>query len=163
LLFGNCDAATADSGVNADITRYLNAASSLGEIDRDHYYRDMAVHWIRENPSRAAVLYVQKLAHYFSANDRLATASEASGLRTLAATLAYLPLELGMIARVALARRFPMKSGEVLLLTLYLANGLLAAVFFTRVRLRLPVDFLILGLLGCLAALTTKQRSISPI
>jgi len=78
-------------------------------------------------------------------------------LRTVIATAAFVPLQLTLLARSVLAKRFPLKPVELLLLSLYLANALLAAVFFTRTRLRVPADFLLLALLGGLAGLAVRS------
>jgi hypothetical protein len=108
----------------------------------------MARLWIEANPGKAAALYAAKLLHYFSSNDRLATAGEGSALRTVVATVAYLPLLLTLMIRPFVKARYPWKPVELLIFALYLSNALLAAVFFTRVRLRLPADFMLLPVLG---------------
>lgn len=158
LLYGNCDGATPSSGVNADISRFESVAATLGEVDRDHYFRQMAIDWIFSNPWRAGTLYLGKLLHYFSSNDRLATTSETSVLRTAVATVAYAPLAGAFFGRALLARRCALKPSEVLLLLLYATNALLAAVFFTRVRLRVPADYLLLPLIGTIAAWLAERR-----
>ena len=158
LLYGNNENATPNSGVNADVSRYISAASGLGELGRDHYYRQAAFAWIEANPASAVWLYFGKLLHYFSSNDRLATASETSAKQTLVATLAYVPLQATLVGRLILARWRALKPIELLLFALYACNAVLAAVFFTRVRLRVPVDFLVLPLLGALAASLADRR-----
>jgi len=153
LLYGNCESASPDSGVNADISRYLAAASSLGEVDRDHYFREMALQWIRANPWDAAALYVGKFLHYFSSSDRLATPGEGSAARAMVATVAYLPVLCAVLIRPLLAKRRPLERVELLVLSLYMTNAAFAAAFFTRVRFRVPADLLAFTLVGFLVAI----------
>jgi len=49
-----------------------------------------------------------------------------------------------LVVRLALGRRDPLSSLEVLLLALYLGGGMAYAVYFTRIRFRLPFDWLLI-------------------
>jgi hypothetical protein len=51
-----------------------------------------------------------------------------------------------LVVRLALVRRIPLSALEVLLLALYLGAGLAYAVYFTRIRFRLPFDWLLIAL-----------------
>jgi hypothetical protein len=48
--------------------------------------------------------------------------------------------------RVVLWRRFPFAGLELLLLWLYIGGGLAYAVYFTRIRFRLPFDWLLIAM-----------------
>lgn len=158
LLLGNSEHATPSSGVNANIEEYLRASQAMSETERDAFYKHGALGWISENPGRALGLYLGKVAHYFSMNDQLATASEGGGARKLLATLMFIPLQAAALARLLLIKRFPLRPPEQLLFGFFLVNAPLAAVFFTRVRLRLPMDFCLLALLGGLIPLLAQLR-----
>lgn len=145
LLYGNSENTTAGAGVTTDISRYLADAQMLGEIERDHFYRDAALTWVRENPGRAFGLYLAKLAHFFAPVEDLATKGAGGGSRMLLLGCSYVLLLAGLVFRLASWRRIPLHASDYLLLALYLANAAVLALFFTRIRFRLPLDLLVIG------------------
>jgi 4-amino-4-deoxy-L-arabinose transferase-like glycosyltransferase len=153
LLLGNSEGTRPNAGTIVDISRYKEQAAGMGEADADAYYRDEALDWIRDNPGRAAGLYLQKVLNYFNFRNELVTQSEASPLRDLLVLLTYGPLLLILLARLALKRRFPLDPTEWLWIALYLLSALTTAVFFTRIRFRLPFDFLLILLAAASTAL----------
>ena len=144
LLLGNSEHARANSGTNVDISRYVRAANGRSEVDRDAYYRSQAFRWIHDHKLAAVKLYVSKVLNYFNFRNELRTRSQASTGKDLLLLLTYGPLLLLALARLAYARRRRMSSFEVLCLVLYFANALWAAVFFTRVRFRAPLDAILI-------------------
>jgi hypothetical protein len=58
----------------------------------------------------------------------------------------YGPLLGILIVRLCLVRRFPLSDFEVLLLALYLGAGMAYALYLTRIRYRLPFDWLLIAL-----------------
>jgi len=58
----------------------------------------------------------------------------------------YYPLLALVGWRLWWRKRVPMTRGEWMMLGIYLCNGLLAAIFFTRIRFRLPFDALLMTL-----------------
>jgi hypothetical protein len=76
--------------------------------------------------------------------------------------LTYYPLLALSLVRCALWRRYPFSSAELLLYALYFGNALLSALFFTRIRFRIPFDAVLIvcdaALLGHLAASWTSRR-----
>ena len=58
----------------------------------------------------------------------------------------YGPLLALLVVRLMLIRRLPLTDLEVLFLSLYLAAGMAYAIFFTRIRYRLPFDWLLIAL-----------------
>jgi hypothetical protein len=155
LLLGNSPNTKADSGVNVDLS-YLPLPPSLDEVEVSRYYQAAAFGWVREHPGQAFALYWAKLAHYFAVSDQLATGSEVSASKRLVLGMTYAPLLAVLVGRCVWFRRFKWSPLDRLLVILYLTNGCLAAVFFTRVRFRLPFDLLLIALLaGTLAQLAS--------
>ena len=81
--------------------------------------------------------------------------------RDLVMLVTYGFLLLLTAARLALCRRFPLDEYERLALLLYVLNGAFAAVFFTRVRFRLPFDFLLISLCALFLAQLLERRAES--
>jgi 4-amino-4-deoxy-L-arabinose transferase-like glycosyltransferase len=144
LLLGNSPDATAGSGTNADISSYEKAAASqhLDETALDHFYTKQAETWIRQHPGHAAVLYAQKVANNFSYHDDLATSSQSGGAQNLLSAVSYYPILLLALLRIALLRRWRLRPPEKLVIGIIVVNVLLLAVFFTRLRFRVPLDAL---------------------
>ena len=160
LLLGNSENARPNSGTNADIRRYEAAAANMGEIDRDRYYGSQAVSFIRGNPGRAAWLYARKFLNYFNYRNELFVKTEGSPLRDAVAVLTYGPLLAMALLRVLLARKWPLTRLEHFALLLYVLNGAYAAIFFTRLRFRVPFDYLLLLVAGLLLGrLAAAMRS----
>lgn len=159
LLLGNSERVTASSGPGGDISTYRLRAErlDLDEVELDHFYRDEALDWMIANPMPAGELYLQKVAHNFSFRDDLATAGQSSAVQDLVSALAYYPL-LGLaLLRVLTLRRWPLGTVERATLWLLVGNMLLLALFFTRLRLRVPLDGLMI-LLAATAAAHLLQR-----
>ena len=155
LLLGNSPGTTADSGTSVDISAYTKVATErhYGETELDHYYTGEAVHWITGNPGSAAALYAEKVANNFSFADDLATASQGSTAQNLVSAVSYYPILLLAVLRLLLYRRWPLRPTEKLVAWTIVVNVLLLAVFFTRLRFRVPLD----GLTIVLAASTVTN------
>ena len=109
---------------------------------------------VRERPREAAELYAKKLVFWFAfrnelVSDRIVPGGSGSGppwLRDAVMAITY-GLLLGiLLVRLALVRSHPMQSLEGLILALYLGGGVAYAVYFTRIRFRLPFDWLLIAL-----------------
>lgn len=144
LLLGNCENTTPNAGRTADITKYMVAAASLGEIERDQYYRSQAVSFILNNKLHIAKLYVLKVFNYFNFKNELVTQAEASSLKNFVMLLSYLPLLVLFMIRLPMTKIHPLSPLEILLVFLYFSNAFYSAIFFTRIRFRLPFDFLLI-------------------
>jgi 4-amino-4-deoxy-L-arabinose transferase-like glycosyltransferase len=144
LLLGNSPNATPDSGTNADISAYARAAAArhLGEVDQDHFFTSQATDWIKHNPGQALALYGGKVANNFSYSDNLATTGQRGGAQDLVSALSYYPILLLALLRIALLRRWRPRPSEKLVIGVIVVNVLLLAVFFTRLRFRVPLDAL---------------------
>lgn len=143
LLLGNSEHTTPNAGVNVDISRYGKQAAGMGEVERDAFFRRAAYRYMMANPGRSARLYMLKFLNYFNYRNRLYVRSESTRARDVAVLLTYVPLLALGLLRVLGARRRPISEYDVFVLLLYLLNGAFAAVFFTRIRLRLPFDVLL--------------------
>ncbi|WP_083472474.1 glycosyltransferase family 39 protein [Kibdelosporangium phytohabitans] len=140
LLLGNNPDATGSSGTSVDVSAYERRAKELDldEVGIDKFYSDQAVEWIKANPGAAANLYAAKVAHNFAYSDTLKT--EGQGASDLLAALSYYPLLALALLRVMVSKRFPLHRVDKLCLWAIVLNVLLLAVFFTRIRFRVPLD-----------------------
>ncbi len=153
LLIGNSENATGDSTSSVDISRYTVLGHQMSEPQRNKYYTDSAKQWMKEHPREALRLYEAKLIHYFAfadkttANDRSTPLSdENNSWRQVIMIATYGPLLFLLFARIMLSPKFPMSEDEMCLTGLYFVSALFSAVFFSRIRFRLPMDWLLLVL-----------------
>lgn len=149
LLQGNSEHSKAMSGSSTDIDKYVATSSKMSEIERDRFFRDSAMSWVREHPDTALHLYVLKLVEYFTFTEKTATENFASQAeqpfwRTLIMLFTYEPLLLLLLVRIAIARRHPISEFEVLFAFLYFMNAPFASIFYSRIRYRLPMDWILL-------------------
>lgn len=151
LLLGNSENTTADSGTNVDIAYYWNESDKMGldEIGRDKYFQAKAIEWIWNHKTDAIELYCKKFFNHFSYSNDLWVGEEASPFKDKLMLLTYWPLLIVCVVRILMVSQFRLSAFEVLLVGLYIFSGLVYAVFFTRIRFRLPFDFLLI----CLAAM----------
>ncbi|TCO65148.1 ArnT family glycosyltransferase [Actinocrispum wychmicini] len=158
LLLGNNPDATGGSGTSVDVSAYENEAKArkLDEVQIDHFYSGKAVDWITEHPGQAAGLYVSKVANNFTYSDTLKT--EGQGASDVLAALTYYPLLALAVLRVLLWRRFPLRRLDKLLVWTIVLNVLLLAVFFTRIRFRVPLDSLTIVLAVSTVAVWWDRR-----
>jgi hypothetical protein len=163
LLIGNCENTIPYGGSgNVDRSRYGKVAEELhlNEFEADKFYQQAAITWIRENPGRAFVLYLEKTANYFNIYNEYAagTNAELSVWKQVGMGATYLAL-MGLLAwRLAEAKRFPLDAREKLLLAIYILSAFTMAIFVTRIRYRLPYDYLIIAIVAA-----HLQRRLSPL
>jgi len=109
--------------------------------------------FIRENPGRAFTLYVQKFLFWFHfrntiSSDKVVPGGAGAGtvwLRDLLMLVTYGPLLGVLLFRLALFRKYPLSSLETLFVALYLGGGMAYAIYATRIRYRLPFDWLLIA------------------
>jgi hypothetical protein len=146
LFIGNSAITTPNSGRTTDIVPLCpGAQAATTEYEFDGAMRKCALDWISHNRAAAAWLYVGKVVNYFNYRNEIATAGEGSRWRDWGMFATYYPLLLIALARLALWRRFPLTRSETLIYLLYFSNALISAVFFTRLRFRIPFDFLLIA------------------
>ena len=146
LLIGNNPNAMANSGPTVDLTEYYQLAGESGisgEAEFNSFYTEQALAWMRENPAAALRLYAMKAANAFNYRNDLATSAEASPWRDLLALVSYGFLMALFVGRLLLAIRVKLTSLEGFILVSYIAFALVSAVFFTRIRYRVPLDYLL--------------------
>lgn len=154
LALGFSEHTTARSGIMVDLDEFREEIRRrhLNEVEASNYFTDEAIKWIKANPGRAFVLYVEKTANYFAPFDQLSDPSNNSVAQQVLATLTYLPLLLLLLIRLFRWRKDRLGADEVLLLAIYLLSAPTQAIFTTRVRYRAPLDPLLIvivaGFLG---------------
>lgn len=158
LLLGNHPGAAVTEGAGGDLSAYRQyfAGRDPTEVELDRYFRDQAIGWITSHPADAALLYASKVAHTFSFRDELATGEQEDPVQDLVSALSFYPVLALAGVRLLLARRRPLSEVERLTVALVVVNVLLLAVFFTRLRLRMPLDGLIIVLASSGATLLVQ-------
>lgn len=154
LLLGNSPGTTPTAGVNVDLGEHVRAAAMMNEVQRDRYYKTAARANIREEPLRYGLLYVLKWLNHFNVYNRLHTADEAGAWQPIVLGVFYVPL-LALACRRAwrAARTGGLGAAASMLVLLYLVQAAAQAVFFTRLRFRVPYDPLLI-LACCIPALS---------
>lgn len=153
FLIGNCENTIPYGGSgNVDLTHYQQEARALGldEFQQDRYYRQAAITWIENHPARAAGLYFEKAANFFNVYNEFApeNKAEVSLWKQVVMAVSY-GLLLALLAwRLLEIKRFPPTDREKLFLIVYVLSAFTCAIFFTRIRLRLPYDYLIIALIA---------------
>jgi len=146
LFIGNSPATTPNSGRTADVLPLCKGLHpGMSDYEFDVAMRRCALDWISHHPAAAARLYVGKVINYFNYRNELATASESAHWRDWVVFFTYYPLLLIALVRLAWLRRFPLNRLEAVVYVLYFLNALASAIFFTRLRFRIPFDFLLIG------------------
>ena len=144
FLLGNCENAGVNTGPNVDISRYEVETKGMDEVQTDIHHKRAAMAWITGHPVDAAKLYLLKVANYFNFRNKLSSDSDSSFATDAVMFLSYYALLGAAIARCFLWRRYPFSPIERLCYFLYFGNALLSAIFFTRIRFRLPFDALLM-------------------
>jgi 4-amino-4-deoxy-L-arabinose transferase-like glycosyltransferase len=161
ILLGNSEHANAFGGRVVDISQYEDPAHAegLGEVALDHRFTSDALTWIRQHPGRASVLYVEKLASNFTYSSPLATEDRNSTGKDLLSAVSYYPILLLAVVRILLWRRAPLSRLERGIFWLIVGNVCLLAVFYTRLRFRIPLDTLTIVLAAGGVEQLTRQWS----
>jgi len=154
LLLGNSENTTPNAGVNVDLSKYNT--SGLNEIQRDSYYRTSAIKYIRNRPLRSIRMYGLKFINYFNYRNKLKMESESSRMRNSIMLISYGGLIILTIIRLILIKSIPLSRFEMFALGAYILNGAFAALFFTRIRFRLPFDWLLVCIAGITLAHITQ-------
>lgn len=145
LLVGNSAETTAASGLNINFGQFLVATSGMSEVQSDAYYRSRALDFIKGDLPRAARLYLYKVINYFNFRNDLVVQTLSPINPDILMFGSYGLLLLLFILRALSVGSYKLTDFEILLITLYLGNALVQAAFFTRIRFRLPFDFLLIA------------------
>lgn len=144
LYLGNSPNAGPNTGVNVERSEILETVQDFNEVDTDRYYRHQALDWIKSNPLAALKLYTAKSLNYFNFRNKLKTASQSSALKDLMMFVTWYPLLGLFVARLFFIHKFPLSPLEKAIYLLVISNVFLSAIFFTRIRFRLPFDQLMI-------------------
>jgi len=153
FLEGNNGGATAyEAASNLAMKPYFANAERLGldEFQSDFYYREEGINWIETHPVNAFVLYLEKVLNFFNIINVYSPQIEANVSVEKQAVMAvsYLLL-LGLLTwRLIEIKRFPLSRRETFFLLIYLLSAFTSAIFITRIRLRLPYDYLIIAIIA---------------
>ncbi|MFC9836884.1 hypothetical protein ACFVKB_24140 [Rhodococcus sp. NPDC127530] len=149
LLLGNNPLATASSGLAVDIgeAKAVASAMRMNEIERNHYFGQIAIDWVRENPAEATTLYLAKMLNYFSPYNSPVSDSGVDAPQSIqfwvAAGCGGIIISF-VVVRLACAKKLEIKSAEWLAIVVFFMNAPVMAVFFTRTRFRQPLDSLLI-------------------
>jgi hypothetical protein len=147
LALGNCELTGPNTGTNLPIQYFIDhIPPGSDEVQESHALQAMARDWAMAHPADAITLYVAKFINYFNFRAGLAVEGGQSTAKDLVMLVTYYPLLALVGWRLWWRKRVPMTRGEWMMLGIYLCNGLLAAIFFTRIRFRLPFDALLMTL-----------------
>ncbi len=145
LLLGNSEHTGPNDGTQVDIRRYRDVGDQLGEVERDRYYRAQAFAYMRAHKVESLKRYALKFLNHFHYRNNLATQTENTRIADMLMLATYGPLLGLVLVRLGVLARVPLSRFEVLCLALYLANAACYAIFFTRIRFRLPHDYLLIA------------------
>lgn len=147
LLAGNSPVSRFDTGSTDELVTYLgqNLPPGLDELERDRRCRQLAIDWIRSHPREALILYCKKTLNYFNLwNSYWTQTKDVSRAKENVQAVTY-ALLLGLLAwRFMDWKRLPLSRLEVLFLAVYVLTAFTQAIFITRIRYRLPYDFLLI-------------------
>jgi 4-amino-4-deoxy-L-arabinose transferase-like glycosyltransferase len=144
FYLGNSADTIPELGRPLDADRYTGAAKEFTkEMDRDAFFRKSAMTWIEEHPKQAFVLYLAKLSHFFGFREEFETKNVATEAAAIVMFLSYYPLLALAMCNVFMWRWRPPSRKEIMLYLIYLGGAAAYAIFFTRIRYRIPFDYLL--------------------
>jgi len=155
LLIGNSENTNPNEGAYEEkISRYIPNSVDLNEAERDAYYRAKAIEFILKNKIEAFKLYLLKLLNYFNYRNELHGNVEdlTKKYKDIIMLVTYGPLLLVFMFRLVFLKKYNLSRSELLLIILYLSNAFFLAIFHTRIRFRLPFDFLLIGVVAMFIA-----------
>ncbi|MCI5207276.1 MAG: hypothetical protein D3910_00425 [Candidatus Electrothrix sp. ATG2] len=118
----------------------------------DASLRVQAIHWIVANKIKAFKLYALKFLHHFDFSNQLYSSTHSALWKDLLILVTYYPLLALSIFRL-LAKGRNLGLLEIYISTAYLLFAMGHAIFITRIRLRLPLDWVMI----CLAAIQIQE------
>jgi hypothetical protein len=129
---------------------YYYATENLDEFQTDSYYWQVAISYLQEHPWRALIHYLERVLNFFNTMNAYATqnAEEFSAWKQIVMAISYALLLTLLGWRLTDIKRFPLTPREKLFLTVYVLSAFTSAIFLTRIRLRLPFDYLIIAIIA---------------
>mgnify|MGYP000915944622 CR=1 FL=1 len=148
LLEGNSENAGPNSGITTDILSYEKNTAGMNEVEKDAYLRDRAFEYICKNKWKSLKLYAGKVLNYFNYRNELETKSESSPWKDVIMLFTYGGLLLSFTIRLFYFKYVKLNKFELFLIIIYISNAFFSAIFFTRIRYRLPFDFCLIALVA---------------
>ncbi|MDJ0637236.1 MAG: glycosyltransferase family 39 protein [Paracoccaceae bacterium] len=155
LLAGNSPEARWNTSLDIRFPDYVyEELTGKNEIERNDIMTKAALREIAADPAQFFSRYVGKFIHWFHFSNQLLSDNELEGgassvsasARDIILLAAWSVLIIGpLLLRLAMIRKVPIRRLEVLFFALWITAGLAYALFFTRVRFRLPFDWLIIS------------------
>ncbi len=148
LILGNSENTRPNAGSTTDISKYSQVAESqdMSKVDEDRYLRREAIKWISNHKTEAIKLYFMKFLNYFNFRNELDAKAENTWWRAMVMFITYYLL-LGLAGlRIARGQWLRSRPFEGFAVASYLIMGIAYAVFFTRIRYRLPIDWMLIAL-----------------
>jgi 4-amino-4-deoxy-L-arabinose transferase-like glycosyltransferase len=143
LWLGNNQKTTSYSGSNMSPTKELELklSTAKSEVETDRLYGDAAIEFIKTNPRHVVKLFFQK-AFYFWRLDPSPTTEGYVSLNKLHMWMSVLSFGPILILALVGFAQFPLETKKMV--SLFLLYGImftvLHAVYFPKVRFRLPID-----------------------
>jgi hypothetical protein len=162
LAIGN-SAFTPPDGKAALIKACPQLPAIPSEVAFDRVWAKCGIDYIRNNPGPELRLYLGKLLNYFNFRNEISTIGEQKTWQNVAVFATYYPLLIVALLRLTMVRRYRLSSLEALLYILYFANAALTAVFFTRLRFRIPFDLLLVAIDAAFIERLLSQTRAAPI
>ena len=161
LLLGNSEHTTVNGGASVDISQYWDIPDSFNEAQKDSHYAARAIEYISHNKIRSLKMYFSKFLNYFSYGNDLNTREKSARLQDYVMIATYGPLIIIFLLRLLSSRIFPPTREEMFLILMFIGSGFFLAIYFTRIRFRLPYDYLIIAIVAIyLANLADKWLDI---
>jgi hypothetical protein len=151
FLVGNNGSAVVYQGAAAKgMEPYYYATENLDEFQTDNYYWHAALSYLQEHPWRAFIHYLERVLNFFNTMNAYATqnAEEFSAWKQIVMAISYALLLALLGWRLADIKRFPLIPREKLFLAVYVLSAFTSAIFLTRIRLRLPFDYLVIAIIA---------------
>ncbi|KIC41614.1 hypothetical protein RA27_10295 [Ruegeria sp. ANG-R] len=167
LAFGNAPNAKYDTSLNIRLPEYIyTGLTGANEVEANQFLTEAAFREIAADPGRVAWLYLGKFLHWFDYSNKLLSDKVIEGgatpikvdARETILLISYAILVLPLLAHLLLQRQAPFRRIEWLFLAFWIGGGLAYAIFFTRVRFRLPFDWLIYASNAMFLAALLEQR-----
>jgi len=159
LYMGNSPGTAWDSGVESAAGLDDPALSVLSEPARNRALMQRALDWIAAEPAAFLRLTALKLANWFNFRNRMTSGSPLAGAQDLVMFASFYTI-LGLaLVRLAMLRSIPLQRWEVAFLAAYALVAAGYALFFTRIRFRLPVDFIPIVAAAVLAATLARRAA----
>jgi hypothetical protein len=148
----NGSSAIYEGAASRTMEPYYYKVLDLGydEFQTDLYYRHLAFSYIQQHPGEALVRYLERALNFFNTMNSYSVENtqEITAWKQIVMAVSYSFLLALLGWRLADYKRFPLTAREKLFLAVYVLSAFTSAIFLTRIRLRLPYDYLIIAIIA---------------